>query len=465
MPLPPVANPAAPAIRERLARAWALQRGAGDPRAAFGLAQHAAFEARRIGEPELRAQALLAAGRSATDLGRLDAAVELSSQAQWLALREGSVPLAVEANGALVISLLDAGRPEEAMRHARRGLELVREGDEGDSMTAAAHTAMAQALSEAGHLADAENHAERALARLRAEAERDTNARADAAVGRALVRLGNIRLARADAAAALEAYGEAAALVLPGEGDDAPGSSDLLLGRGHALAALGRLDEAEVPMAAAASQLEAIDPAHPDLVAVYGARGTLSYQRQRWADAERWYAEALRIATARFGPSHPELGDALVNHANARSAQGAETEEVRAKYLRALSIYERAHGKSHPLIADTRTNLADEYRTRGEVRAAAAEYERALAIYGDAHARSMVARLGLGTTYAELDDPRAHETLAEAFALVRAAGLEPEGFAPAWAAWTELERADRASPPSDPRELAGPSSDQPRQPR
>ncbi len=86
-----------------------------------------------------------------------------------------------------------------------------------------------------------------------------------------------------------------------------------------------------------------------ELDEAYNSSKTLS-QQGRYAEAEPYAKEALRLGTEEFGPNDPSTATFLNNLAELYRAQGryAEAEPL---YQRALAIWEKALGPEHPDVA------------------------------------------------------------------------------------------------------------------
>jgi tetratricopeptide (TPR) repeat protein len=93
-----------------------------------------------------------------------------------------------------------------------------------------------------------------------------------------------------------------------------------------------------------------------ELMEAYNSFITL-YQQGRYAAAEPYAKEALRLGTEEFGPNDPSTATSLNNLAALYQAQGhyAEAEPL---YQRALAIREKALGPEHPHVAMSLENYA-----------------------------------------------------------------------------------------------------------
>ena len=86
------------------------------------------------------------------------------------------------------------------------------------------------------------------------------------------------------------------------------------------------------------------------------AAGKVAYEQGDYAEAERHFAAALKIAEA-FGANDPRLGTTLNNLAELYQDQGRYG-EAEPLYKRALAIREKALGPEHPDVATSLDDLA-----------------------------------------------------------------------------------------------------------
>ncbi len=103
------------------------------------------------------------------------------------------------------------------------------------------------------------------------------------------------------------------------------------------------------------------------------------YQQGRYAEAEPYAKEALRLGTEEFGAKDPSTAAHLNNLAELYKAQGhyAEAEPL---YQRSVAIREKALGPEHPDVATSLNNLAELYLAQGHYAEAEPLFQRALAI-------------------------------------------------------------------------------------
>jgi tRNA A-37 threonylcarbamoyl transferase component Bud32/tetratricopeptide (TPR) repeat protein len=137
-------------VRERLARAQALERSGRHPEAIDALAP-LQREAEALGDLPLRAEVLLLAGKLAMDTFHLDEALAPLAQAEALALESRSDEVAAEA---LVIWIFNAGygagRSAEALAAAPRAWALVRRVGSPPGLAALLHNNLGSVRTEIG---------------------------------------------------------------------------------------------------------------------------------------------------------------------------------------------------------------------------------------------------------------------------------------------------------------------------
>ena len=91
-----------------------------------------------------------------------------------------------------------------------------------------------------------------------------------------------------------------------------------------------------------------------DLMEAYNRYNTL-YQQGRYAEAEPYAKETLRLGTEELGGNDPALTPLLDNLANLYRAQGRYV-EAKSLYKRSLKIKEKALGPEHPDVAESLKN-------------------------------------------------------------------------------------------------------------
>jgi eukaryotic-like serine/threonine-protein kinase len=125
-------------------------------------------------------------------------------------------------------------------------------------------------------------------------------------------------------------------------------------------------------------------PRHPHVADDLINRGAVQLESGHFAEAERWDREALEIMTAWYGPEHPETASAQT--ILARSLVRLERrDEARALLDRALATEERVYGTVHPRVASTLNELGLIARDQGRLADAAAAFGRMADIYDQVH--------------------------------------------------------------------------------
>ncbi len=82
----------------------------------------------------------------------------------------------------------------------------------------------------------------------------------------------------------------------------------------------------------------------------------LSYEQEKYEEAEPLYQRVLCIREQALGSQHPETAETMHGLARLRETQG-NSEEARTWYTRALAAYEQALGACHPKTTETRNRL------------------------------------------------------------------------------------------------------------
>ena len=110
--------------------------------------------------------------------------------------------------------------------------------------------------------------------------------------------------------------------------------------------------------------------------------GLLFVAQRRFAEAEPYFLQAIRIRERSLGASHAETGDAVNNLAWTYHEQGKD-DEARPLFERALRIFEQSRGPSDPSVAHVLDGLAQVETRESEYEEAEAKYLRAIAIWDE----------------------------------------------------------------------------------
>jgi tetratricopeptide (TPR) repeat protein len=129
---------------------------------------------------------------------------------------------------------------------------------------------------------------------------------------------------------------------------------------------------------------QAYGPDHPDVAYPLHNLALLYRDQGKYAEAEPLYQRALHIWEQALGPEHPQVAYPLYNLA-ALYAEQAKYAEAEPLYQRALRIWEQALGPEHPQVASPLYNLAALYSQQGKFAEAEPLYQRALRIWEHAH--------------------------------------------------------------------------------
>jgi tetratricopeptide (TPR) repeat protein len=111
--------------------------------------------------------------------------------------------------------------------------------------------------------------------------------------------------------------------------------------------------------------------------------GIYLWEHARYAEAEAFYQQSLRIGEQALGPDHPDVANPLIGLAELYREQGnyAEAEPL---LQRALRIFEQTQGPENQLLAYPLNNLALLYYEQGKYAEAESLYQRALRIWEQA---------------------------------------------------------------------------------
>ena len=165
----------------------------------------------------------------------------------------------------------------------------------------------------------------------------------------------------------------------------------------------------------------------PELMAAYRQYKMLSEQG-RYAEAELFAREALKLGATEFGPDHPNyailLNNMAVIHDGLRRYAAAEP-----LYKRALEIREKALGPEHELVGKTLARLAGLYFDQGRYTDAKPLLERSLAIQesslGPDHPKLAPLLHKLATLYQRQGDDEEGAPLMERALAIREKALGP----------------------------------------
>ncbi len=218
----------------------------------------------------------------------------------------------------------------------------------------------------------------------------------------AQVALGRVLQERGEYDAAVEILDRAARL--PGLGRPGAERSDILgeLANTHFYA--GNLETADsLNRLLLEEDRRIFGPRHPRIADGLINLGAIQFERGRYAEAERYYRDALEIMEAYYGEDHPKTGSNLTLLGRAIQYQPNRYDEAEAPLLRSLAIVERAYGPFHPRVASAVNDLGVLSIFREDLDKAEAYFQRMLAIYDSVyrgqHYLVGIAVANLGSVY------------------------------------------------------------------
>ncbi len=155
---------------------------------------------------------------------------------------------------------------------------------------------------------------------------------------------------------------------------------DLLFAVGSVRIFQGRFDEAEKAFSSSlAIRLRLHGPHHPRVAAGYNALGVVHDNQGKAREALADYDKAEAIWLATVGPMHPNLASNYNNKAIVYSALG-QKEDSLAAHAKALEIRKTLYGAQSREVAQTLSNMAAELG-RGRQAEAVERYKEARALY------------------------------------------------------------------------------------
>ena len=161
-------------------------------------------------------------------------------------------------------------------------------------------------------------------------------------------------------------------------GDEAEETAQSSMRLGQAYAELGRFDEADSLFVAARRSLSAaMGDEHEAVAHPIKHRGALMRELGRNDEARALLAEALERFT-RVDSSSLETAE-LLGHLGTLDYQEEAFESARDRFARQLSIRGRSLEASHPLVLESRNNLAAALEQLGDAESAEGEYRAVIA--------------------------------------------------------------------------------------
>ena len=335
-------------------------------------------------------------------------------------LDNGAGRLARELDGEPQVqaALLDAigqaylglGRPDDARPLLEKALRLRRQGPGLD-----------QAASEE-HLADLKNQqgdypAALALYETALDRKRRLLDDGDPEVARTLIRQGAVFAEMNRHGEAVGTYRQALAIYRRQEGEGGgAGVAETLAWLGRLEHNRGRYAEAERYLQQALKlQRKVLGLRHPEVARTLSRLSVVRVDAGRLPAAEALLRQALAIQRQALEPGHPDLVDTLNNLALALHYQGS-LEQAEALYREALGLYRARLGDEHPVVADALNNVGAVVQALGRTDEAIHLHEEALAlrqrIFGERHvnvAQSLVQIARAHWATGHLDEAAAHD--------------------------------------------------------
>ena len=148
---------------------------------------------------------------------------------------------------------------------------------------------------------------------------------------------------------------------------------------------------------------------HPHVAEALINLGAIQVQLGEYAEAERYYRQALTIKTDFYGPEHFQTGANLTMLGRSLVYQGeTRLDEAEATLQRALVINERVYGPVHPRVASTLNDIGNVAMARDDYDAAEAAFSRMadtyVHIYAGRHYLIGIALSNLANVYMERGD-------------------------------------------------------------
>jgi len=309
-------------------------------------------------DPETQAELYESLGNAFNMLGRFEESERLLLLAldKMKAARGAADPKVAEVLLRLAILRGDRSQPKDAMRFAQDGLALAERHAAPDSLL------VIEAKSVLGRVTAQAGSYEKAIAILEP-----------------LVKL--------------EPSGEEAAYDL----------ADNLIVMGVCDYSLGRLDAAEaLEQRALALHRQLAGEFHPRTANDLFNLGQLRAARAQYAEAEKYYREAIQIMEAWYGRDHPDTATFIGVFARTLLLEGKST-EAEGLLRRVLETQQRAYGGRDVRIAVTLDSLGKIAEKRGDLRAAQADFSRAFdiaqTIWGGANYNTAILKADLGDAH------------------------------------------------------------------
>jgi tetratricopeptide (TPR) repeat protein len=244
----------------------------------------------------------------------------------------------------------------------------------------------------------------------------------NAAVGKAMLALGQVLEARGSFTEAIGILEQAANLE-SAAGASTPELAAILRELAINNADAGRYDRAKsLHERALRMHRQLFGDRHPSVAADLLSLAQLQQELGYYSEAERLARQALAINQTYYGNDHLQTANSLTVLGRALVFENRYDEGVDA-LKQALGICERVYGKVHPAVAEIVNELGSVAYMRDQLDQAEAQFERMIAIYeavyhGRNHYQIAVGTANLGSVYMDRKQwPRAEQLFREALRL------------------------------------------------
>jgi len=273
-------------------------------------------------------------------------------------------------------ALWRGGRAPDATALARTAQELARESKlpPGDARAVRADATLGRVLLRGGNLKDARPLIEEALARREAAGQSPE-------VADSLTDLGLLLFQSGERDASRALHERALALREKTLGPQHPDVADSLVHLALSCLTAGDYARARsLQERSLAIREAALGPDHPLIAINLEHLGKIAYDLGEWEQARSFWERGLAIRLETLGPNHPQIGNSLTNLGSLLSDL-ADYSAARSSFERAIEIKTQAFGGDHVQVASTVNNLATLLNRIGDPDAALALHRRALGIY------------------------------------------------------------------------------------
>lgn len=203
-------------------------------------------------------------------------------------------------------------------------------------------------------------------------------------VGRTLVELGSVRLAKAEMEDAERLVREGLEIVRHAAGRGSPAVPEALATLGQVLAVGGRYDEAAATLQEALAHMERDGATDAELAGGLHELANVEFYAGNYAASDSLNRTVLAVTRRIHGDRHPSVADDLIN-LGATQHQLGRYAAAESTYRAALDITRSWYGDEHPKTATNRTMLARTLVAQDRLDEAEAELSRSLATLEAVH--------------------------------------------------------------------------------